>query len=64
MAIEQQPTLQAAEDAIKAGKAQQGENILKQILETTDGEFDAGSKGLLVRSSNCCVVQARKQKRL
>jgi hypothetical protein len=38
MAIEQQPTLQQAEDAIKAGNNSEGERILKQIMEGMTGE--------------------------
>jgi hypothetical protein len=38
MAIEQLPTLQQAEDAIKAGNNSEGERKLKQILDATNGE--------------------------
>lgn len=39
MAVEQNATLQDAETALKAGKNSEGERILKQILETGEGEF-------------------------
>lgn len=61
MAIEQQHTLQAAEDAIKAGNTQEGERILKQIMETTTGEWGAG--GLALPKRSLVLLQAKSQKR-
>jgi hypothetical protein len=40
MAIEQQPTLQQAEDAIKSGNNAEGERILKQIMDEKNGKSD------------------------
>jgi hypothetical protein len=39
MAVEQIPTLQDAEAAIKAGRNSEGERMLKQILESSEGEY-------------------------
>lgn len=39
MAVEQNLTLQEAETAIKAGRISEGERILKQILESSEGKI-------------------------